>query len=120
MSQAAPAPPARLGKFFAKAKTDCCNYSALAQGVADYCWLTGKPCLLRDDRFCKWFDEAVIAYKPFRVQGLYRQWREMWEGTPDRIVTRTCCNCGEEYRPTSPRQKFCVRCGSLNLTERDR
>jgi hypothetical protein len=107
-----------LAKFFAVAKKDCCNYSASGpNGKTDYCYPGPKSCFLKDDQFCKWFDEAVIAYKTYRDAGLHTQWRELWEGTPNRILNKLCKICGDEFRQTSPRQSFCLKCKKLSQTE---
>jgi hypothetical protein len=108
-----------LAKFFAVAKTDCSHYGGSCRGKLDYCWRIGQPCLLRNDRFCGFFDKSVITYRPFKTQGLWQAWRELWAGTPDRIVNRVC-TCGTEFLVVSPRQRFCERCRKLNRTQKAR
>lgn len=107
-----------LAKFFGIARRDCCNYVAVGPwGKANYCLVLGS-CVLKEDRFCQWFNDAVIAYKPYRDAGLLAQWQELWQEAPTKILNRMCRVCGDEFRQTSPRQVFCVKCRVLNRTEK--
>ena len=109
-----------LAEFFAIAKKNCANYgSAGPYGKADYCYPGPNSCVLKDDKFCPYFDRAVIGYKPFREAGLQLKWRELWEGAPAKIVNRIC-PCGDEFLPTSPRQRYCGKCQKLNRTQKAR
>ena len=109
-----------LGEFFAIAKKNCASYGSTGPyGKVDYCYPGPNSCVLKDDKFCPYFDRAVIDYKPFREAGLQQKWRELWEGAPERIINKLCV-CGEEFRPTSPRQKYCAKCQKLNRTQKAR
>jgi hypothetical protein len=108
-----------LEKFFIIAKKTCANYGSTGPGKADYCYPGPNTCVLKDDKFCPYFDRAVIGYKPFREAGLQLEWQELWQGSPERIVNKTCL-CGEEFRPTSPRQSYCGKCQKLNRTQKAR
>jgi len=108
-----------LAEFFAIAKKNCANYgSSGPNGKVDYC--SGPhSCLLKEDKFCPYFDKAVIAYKPFREAGLQLKWQELWQGVPQLIINKVC-QCGEEFRPTGSRQRYCSKCQKLSRTEKAR
>lgn len=109
-----------LDKFFKIAKVNCCNYAATGPGgKPDYCYPGPHSCCLKEDKFCDWFDQAVIAYGPFRREGLQAEWQELWQGTPGKIINKLCM-CGEEFRPTASRQRLCVKCRGLNQKEKAR
>ena len=109
-----------LAEFFAIASKNCCNFAATGpNGKPDFCYPGPNCCRLKEDKFCDWFDRAVIACKPFRDQGLQQKWRELWEGAPEHIINKFCI-CGEEFRPTGRRQKYCSKCQKLSQTEKAR
>jgi hypothetical protein len=111
--------PGLLAKFFTIVRKDCANYSGTGpNGKLNYCYPGPNSCLLKDDKFCSYFDTAVIPYKPFRDEGLQLEWKEFWQGAT-KIVNRACI-CGEEFRPTSPRQRYCGKCQKLNRTQKAR
>jgi hypothetical protein len=108
-----------LWEFFLIAKRACANYGSNGpNGKLDYCYPGPHSCVLKDDKFCAYFDR-VIGYKPFRDQGLRQKWRELWEGAPERIINKLCV-CGEEFRPTGRRQKYCPKCQKLSQREKTR
>lgn len=110
-----------LAEFFTIAKRHCSNYGAVGPyGKTDYCFPGPNACVLKEDKFCPYFDRAVIGYKPFREAGLHQKWQELWQGTPEKIINKICRICAEEFRPTSPRQKFCVSCQGKSRRERTR
>jgi hypothetical protein len=110
-----------LAEFFAIAKKNCANYGAIGPyGKTDYCYPGPGSCVLKDDKFCRYFDEAVISYKPFREAGLQQKWRELWQGVPDKIINKICGICGEEFRPTGNRQRYCSKCRQLGNREKTR
>lgn len=109
-----------LAEFFGIAIKHCANYGSTGpNGRLDYCYPGPHSCRLKDDKFCPYFDQAVIPYKPFREAGLQLKWQELWQGTPKRIINKVC-PCGEEFRPTGRRQKYCSKCKKLSSTEKAR
>lgn len=111
--------PGVLTKFFSIAKTECANYSAKGpNGKQDFCWLGSCTCLLKDDKPCRYFGEAVIGYKPFRDKGLLAEWQDLCQGVG--VVKNKVCACGEEFRMVSPRQRYCPKCQRLSQTEKAR
>lgn len=110
-----------LAEFFTIAKKNCANYGAIGPyGKVDFCYPGPNTCVLKDDKFCPYFDRAVIGCKPFLEIGLQQKWQELWQGAPDKIINKICGICREEFRPISPRQKFCFKCKKLNQSEKAR
>jgi len=110
-----------LAEFFTIAQKQCADYAKIGPGgKVDYCYGMGDSCILKEDKFCRYFGQAVIGYKPFRDAGLQQKWQELSQGTPKSIINRICGLCGEEFRPTSPRQRFCHKCKKLNKMEKAR
>ena len=107
----------RRAGFFAIARKNCANYGSTGpNGKVDYCYPGPNTCVLKDGKFCGFFDRSVIGYKPFREAGLQLKWQERWDGVPAKIVKRIC-QCGEEFLPASPRQKNCEKCRKLSKRE---
>jgi hypothetical protein len=109
-----------FAEFLGIARKNCCNYSEKGPGgKTDYCWTTGTSCLVKMDKFCDWFDRAVVACRPFRGRGLLAGWKLLWEKGPEQTNTKLC-GCGEEFLKTSPRQKYCGKCSELSKREKTR
>jgi len=112
-----------LAEFFRIAKKQCANYGALGPyGKKDYCYPGPHSCVLKDDKFCPYFDRAVIGYKPFREAGLQQKWQDIWRQQKTLEIDQQAglvakpgvsglvCRCGKSFVPTGRRQRQCPEC----------
>ena len=113
----------RRAGFFAIARKNCANYGSTGpNSMLDYCYPGPNPCVLKDGKFCAYFDRAVIGYKPFRDAGLQLKWQDYWRQQKtvemDRQaglvvkpgVSGLVCHCGKAFVPTGRRQRQCPEC----------
>lgn len=108
-----------LAKFFDLARKNCCNFSEKGpNGTHDYCLMGACTCLLKEDKICRYFGEAVVTYRALRDRGLQAEWQDLCQGVG--AVRNKVCVCGEEFRQTSPRQRYCPKCQKLSQTEKAR
>lgn len=101
-----------LSKFIRLAKTQCANYGEIGpEKKTKYCWdpkySVDHRCKISDGEFCEYFDQSVVAYKPFF--DLKLRWDELWGKTAHLL-----CKCGKRFVPTGRRQKMCPECGEEN------
>lgn len=122
-----------LAEFFKIAKKQCANYGAVGPyGKPDYCYPGPHSCVLKEGKFCPYFDRAVIGYGPLKRAGWQQKWQDYWRQQKTAEMDREAglvvklgisglvCGCGKTFAPKGRRQYQCPECRSEMKKEQTR
>lgn len=105
----------------ALAERACANFSNR------YCLLEDRACHLINTRYpdihdsaidCDYFMTAVLPGEKELHRLVLSKLHDSVECAP--AHTRSCARCGQRYVPASPRQRYCVSCGTVIRKQRNR
>lgn len=103
------------------AKAECANYQSkecIPEDRRCHVINPNHPTIQEGALDCDWFLEAVL---PCDKELSRAVWQELiGQDAPSKNRGRRCETCQRTFVPTSPRQKYCIECGTFAKQRRSR
>lgn len=106
-----------LLKFHQVVKKNCCDWSLNGpNNKTNYCWGSGNKCIVLDNKFCSYFANVVLPYKPLKEYKLL--YDSIWNkiNNPKPVYYKVCVNegCENEFEIKNKNQIMCPDCLKKN------